>query len=148
MTFSLVMVAAAVLQAQATQACPVTQPVIIAENFTLVLFESGSARLSAQALTLLEGWSQLIRGQHFPARVELTGGADRVGSRQANLRLSFRRAAAVRDYLVRSGIRRPQIRVSGFGEERPLVDTADGASEAQNRVVQLLMLMDPREPHC
>ena len=140
MTLSIILAAAALPQSYVSGTCP------IVENFTLVLFESGSAGLTTQARTLLDGWSQVILGQHFPATVQLIGNADRVGSRQANLRLSFRRVHAVRDYLIEHGVAGHRISIEATGEDRPLVDTADGVPEAQNRLVQLLMLPDAREP--
>jgi OmpA-OmpF porin, OOP family len=131
---------AASIQSPSAASCP------IVENFTLVPFDSGSADLSAQARLLLDNWSEIIRSQRFPAEVELVGGADRVGTRRANLRLSFRRAYAVRAYLVGHGVRRQRVRIRAFGEDHPLVDTADEVPEAQNRLLQLLMVPDAREP--
>lgn len=67
---------------------------------------------------------------------------------RANLRLSLRRAGAVRDYLVSRGISREAISVRGTGEEYVIIETADEVPESQNRVVWFLMIADEREPRC
>jgi outer membrane protein OmpA-like peptidoglycan-associated protein len=123
-----------------------TCPVLIVESFTILPFASGSAELSAQVRDQVDAWGQIVLSRQFPARVELTGQTDRVGRRRDNLRLSYRRAAAVRDHLVRGGIPAERISILATGEDRPLIETADGVAEDQNRIVWLHMLTDPREP--
>jgi len=50
-----------------------------------------------------------------------------------------RRAQVVANELVRNGVPRQAISVQGFGEARPLVQTADGAREPQNRRVEIIL---------
>ena len=56
-----------------------------------------------------------------------------------NQGLSVRRAEAVRAELVRNGVPRDAITVQGFGENRPLVPTAQGVREPQNRRVEIVL---------
>ncbi len=65
------------------------------------------------------------------------GHTDSVGTDAYNMKLSQRRAQAVRDYLVAGGISPKRITAEGFGESQPVAsnDTADG--RAQNRRVEL-----------
>jgi outer membrane protein OmpA-like peptidoglycan-associated protein len=49
----------------------------------------------------------------------------------------LKRAAAIRDLLVQTGIPRDAIEVVGRGEREPLVQTADGKAEERNRRVEL-----------
>ncbi|MGZ9044832.1 MAG: OmpA family protein [Telluria sp.] len=53
--------------------------------------------------------------------VDITGFADRLGSDRYNLRLSERRASAVRDYLVSKGIDGARLKAYGKGETNPVV---------------------------
>jgi outer membrane protein OmpA-like peptidoglycan-associated protein len=53
--------------------------------------------------------------------------------------LSLRRANAVKNALVRAGVRESDISVVGLGESQPLVPTADGVREAQNRRVEIVI---------
>jgi OOP family OmpA-OmpF porin len=72
-------------------------------------------------------------------RIEVAGHADRSGSAPYNQRLSQQRADAVAAELVRQGVPRGAIVVSAYGETRPLVPTADGAREPQNRRVEIAL---------
>lgn len=57
--------------------------------------------------------------------VDITGYADRLGSAQYNLKLSERRANAVRDYLVARGIDGARLKAYGKGEANPVVVCTD-----------------------
>jgi outer membrane protein OmpA-like peptidoglycan-associated protein len=72
-------------------------------------------------------------------RIEVAGHADRSGSAAYNQRLSQRRADAVAAELTRQGIAPDEIAVSAYGESRPLVPTADGVREPQNRRVEIVL---------
>ena len=65
------------------------------------------------------------------------GHTDDIGTEEYNQRLSEERAAAVRDYLVESGIDSGIITTKGFGKSRPLVAGVDSASRARNRRVEI-----------
>ena len=78
-------------------------------------------------------------GQAKVTTLEVTGHADRSGSDRYNLRLSQRRADAVKVALIDKGIPADQIAVIAKGESEPLVATADGVREAQNRRVQVIL---------
>ena len=132
--------AAALAQAEAP-ACPI----IIAENFSGLHFERGSAHLSRPDRLVLDNWVTIAAGRTYPTRFQLIGQTDRVGSRAANQRLSYRRADAVRRYLVRRGISADLISLTADGEDHGLAETKDGVAEPINRVVQLLALADERE---
>jgi outer membrane protein OmpA-like peptidoglycan-associated protein len=69
--------------------------------------------------------------------VRLEGHADRSGRASYNQALSERRAANTRAYMVGKGIPDGVIATQGFGEDRPLVETADGVREPQNRRVEI-----------
>ncbi|MFZ4408156.1 MAG: OmpA family protein [Paracraurococcus sp.] len=72
-------------------------------------------------------------------RIEVAGHADRSGTPAYNQALSQRRAESVGAELVRQGINRSDIIVTAFGESRPLVPTADGLREPQNRRVEIVL---------
>ena len=73
-------------------------------------------------------------------RVRVIGHAD--GAEDADgkgLNISESRARAVRDALVRYGVPSDAITVQGLGFTRPLVQTANGVREPQNRRVEILL---------
>ena len=127
-----------------TQAPPAPPPAAPApaapaptRNF-LVFFDFDSATLTPQALTILADAARTAR-QLNAVRIDAIGHADRSGSDAYNVALSQRRAAAVRAELVRLGIQTNQISVAARGEAEPLVPTADGVREPQNRRVQIVL---------
>ena len=67
----------------------------------------------------------------------IVGHTDDVGSAAYNQKLSERRAEAVRDYLVQSGLSAEIITVTGHGKELPLVAGTSEAARAKNRRVEL-----------
>ena len=69
------------------------------------------------------------------AKVMLAGHADKSGTATYNVGLSQRRNATVRSYLESKGV--SSITTEAFGESAPLVQTADGEREPQNRRVEV-----------
>lgn len=67
----------------------------------------------------------------------VTGHTDRSGASDYNRRLSKRRVDAVRSRLVELGVAGSAITVGPDGEGQPLIETADGVREAQNRRVEI-----------
>jgi OmpA-OmpF porin, OOP family len=105
----------------------------IIETVIPLFFESGT-RLSAQSRKNLEEIAEAAVRYEWRA-IYLEGHADRLGSARSNLLLSRRRAETVKSILVRRGFPAGRIGIAAFGEDRPLVETADGVSEPQNRLV-------------
>ena len=105
------------------------------QRFT-VQFETNGARLTAEAGSVLDRVRQALATLAVP-EVIVTGHTDRVGSVEANDKLSLQRAEAVRDILVGAGFARELITVSGRGEREPAVPTADEVAEPRNRRVEI-----------
>ncbi len=71
--------------------------------------------------------------------VMVVGHTDRAGPEDYNLALSKRRADAVKAELVAQGVSAASITTKGLGETDPLVKTADGVREPQNRRVVITL---------
>ncbi len=71
------------------------------------------------------------------ARVMLAGHADKSGSNTYNVGLSQRRNSNVSAYLESKGVPGGAMSTEAFGESAPLVQTADGVREPQNRRVEV-----------
>ena len=67
----------------------------------------------------------------FTAIIE--GHADEQGTREYNLALGARRAAAVRDFLVTQGVADARLRTVTFGKERPIEVCSTEVCYAKNR---------------
>jgi outer membrane protein OmpA-like peptidoglycan-associated protein len=72
-------------------------------------------------------------------RIEIIGHSDSAGSAASNLALSQRMASSVAAALTAGGIAPTSVTATGVGETDPLVQTADGVREPQNRRVTISM---------
>ena len=72
--------------------------------------------------------------------LNIIGHTDATGSKEFNLKLSLERARAVEKVLIGSGIDIDTLRLQSFGENDPLVPTADGVEEPKNRRVEVMVL--------
>ncbi len=104
----------------------------------LVFFDWDRADLTERARQIIGEAAQNARTVSA-TRIEVSGHADRTGTAAYNQRLSVRRAEAVAAELVRRGVARNEISIQGFGFDRPLVPTAMGVREPQNRRVEIVL---------
>ena len=111
-------------------------PVLAAADPVRIYFEHGSATVGATPQETLDLVAAALLRRGF-AEVELVGTADSSGSAAANIAMSRRRAAAVRDLLVARGIPAAKIRVRAAGEASRAYATADEVREPLNRTVEI-----------
>lgn len=105
----------------------------VPEGTTLVFFDWGGSEISRDSAATLDAFAAANGG----APILITGHSDRSGPAGANRRASLERARMVADYLASKGVPRSAMAVSGVGEEAPLIPTADGVREVQNRRVEI-----------
>ena len=116
------------------QAAPEVQP----SRTYLVFFDWDRADLTSRARQIVaEAASASTHVQ--TTRIEVNGYTDLSGTAAYNQRLSVRRAQSVEAELVRDGVNRGEISIHGYGESNPLVPTAQGVREPQNRRVEIIL---------
>ena len=102
----------------------------------VVRFQANSDQLTADSQPVLAEALALLPS--LPAaELIVTGHTDRVGTLEANDKLSIVRAQAVSELLVKAGVARELISVVGRGEREPLIPTADEVAEPGNRRVDI-----------
>lgn len=114
-------------------------------------FEDGGATLSASALAALD---EVLASKQLQAggAITLGGHTDSSGDDAANLRISRKRAEAVRDWLIDRGVAKERIEVVAFGEQNPVAPNAaadslpNEAGRAKNRRVELTIAVPPGAP--
>ena len=103
-----------------------------------VRFARDSYVLTPQSLTTLTRQAQWLI-QHPFVRASIEGHADGRQTREYSLALGERRAAAVRNYLIASGVPPQQLETVSWGKERPTSAAFHDATWLQNsRVVTIL----------
>ena len=104
----------------------------------LVFFDWDRADLTDRARQIINEAAQATT-RVAVTRIEVAGHTDKSGTPRYNQGLSQRRAQNVAAELVRLGVPRAAITTQAFGESRPLVQTADGVREPQNRRVEIVL---------
>ncbi len=97
-----------------------------------VHFATARWRVLPDSFRLLDEVVSVLRD--FPKmRISIEGHTDSVGGESMNLRLSQRRAEAVRDYLVDAGIAPERLEAIGFGLTRPIASNKTARGRSLNR---------------
>jgi OmpA-OmpF porin, OOP family len=117
---------------------PVAAPAPQAARTYLVFFDWDRADLTARARQIIAEAAQASTRVQT-TRIEVNGYTDLSGTAAYNQRLSVRRAQSVEAELVRDGVSRNEITIRGYGETHPLVPTAQGVREPQNRRVEIIL---------
>jgi len=94
------------------------------------LTPEGQAKVRGVAATL----------NRYPDRgIEVSGYTDSSGDDARNQRLSERRAEAVKQILVQSGVSASRITTAGYGAANPVASNATAEGRAQNRRVEIVL---------
>ncbi len=105
----------------------IEQPVYFATGRDVILSRSHNLML---ALTDAMQLTPEIR------HISIEGHTDDVGTEEANMALSQRRAASVMAYLVAHGIEASRLEAHGFGESRPMASGTSREAREENRRVE------------
>lgn len=112
-----------------------------------MLFESGSARLSRDALQVLRNVAEILKP--LPNQILVEGHTDNVPIRTiafpSNWELSAARAASVVHLFTRQGVDSSRLAAIGYGEFRPVGDNDTEEGRHKNRRVALIMMTEQRD---
>ena len=102
---------------------------------SIVLFDFDSYELTAKAQNILDKVaSWLVENDGVKTVIE--GHTDNVGSAQYNQALSENRAKAVKEYIVKKGVKESSVDVVGYGNSRPLTDNSTEELRHMNRRIE------------
>jgi len=117
---------------------PVAAPAPAPSRTYLVFFDWDRADLTARARQIVAEAAQASTRVQV-TRIEVNGYTDLSGTAAYNQKLSVRRAQSVQAELIRDGVPANVISIHGYGESNPLVPTAQGVREPQNRRVEIIL---------
>lgn len=111
------------------------------EKITLqgINFTEGNAEIDPVYYPILDEGLKLLR-EYSNMKVEIRGHTDNIGSAEANLILSQRRAGFVRSHLIKMGIEPSRLRAVGYGEAMPISTNDTEEGRAQNRRIEFYIL--------
>jgi outer membrane protein OmpA-like peptidoglycan-associated protein len=110
-------------------------------NLSDVLFDFDRASLKPDAREKLAKVSGILLA--YPTlHVSVEGHTDSVGTDEYNLKLSERRADAVRDYLTSNGISSANVSALGLGKDGPVASNDTAVGRQQNRRVEMVVSGD------
>src|SRR5207249_8799126 len=106
-----------------------------------VLFDSGQYTLKPAARERLARISGIILA--YPdLKLQIEGYTDIIGSDEFNQKLSEKRAASVRDYLIDANVPLDNISARGLGKANPIADNKTSAGRKLNRRVEMIVSGD------
>jgi OOP family OmpA-OmpF porin len=123
--------------APAPMPAPAPAPQAVSEKVTFAaeaLFDFDKAVVKPQGKQALDDLLAKVQGMNTEVMVTV-GHADAIGSDAYNLKLSQRRAEAVKAYIVSKGVDAARVYTEGKGESQPVGDNKTAAGRAQNRRV-------------
>jgi peptidoglycan-associated lipoprotein len=108
-----------------------------AQDFTVnigdrIFFDTDSSSIRADAQQTLARQAQWLN-KYSQYRIVIEGHADERGTREYNLALGARRAAATRDFLTATGVAANRMKTISYGKERPVAVCDDISCWSQNR---------------
>ncbi len=97
-----------------------------------IFFDTDSSSINASAAQTLDRQAQWL-GQYPKYAITVEGHADERGTREYNLALGARRAAAAKQYLSSRGVPANRMKTISYGKERPVAVCDDISCWSQNR---------------
>jgi hypothetical protein len=105
-----------------------------------VYYASGKTTVAGKKLREV---LNILKGDSFLIVVQ--GNADSVGSYASNMRLSEKRAAFIKEWLVKNGVPEVRITIEGLGSSNPVATNKTRKGRGLNRRVDMLLTMAPIE---
>lgn len=107
--------------------------------FEDLLFQPNQASLAQEFIEELERVVRLLFVRPT-MKLRIEGHADSTGPHEKNMELSQKRAEAVRNYLIGSGIQPSRLEVAGYGDTRPIATNSTEEGRRLNRRIEFLIL--------
>lgn len=101
-------------------------------TFDVVHFGFDKSNLTKEAKKILDNNYEILSKYNEP-KITLGGHTDSIGSDKYNMKLSEKRANAVKEYLVKKGLDEKLFTVQSFGETKPVSSNKTAKGRAENR---------------
>ncbi|MEQ6121328.1 OmpA family protein [Reichenbachiella sp. MALMAid0571] len=104
-----------------------------------LIFTRGRAVISQSSYKELDEFAAWLQ-DHPDVKFRLDGHTDFQGNAEANMALSQERVNAVRDYLIKKGVKGSRVKTKAFGGSQPISRERTDEAKKANRRVEVTML--------
>jgi outer membrane protein OmpA-like peptidoglycan-associated protein len=108
-----------------------------------ILFDVNKTELKSIARTNIESLASSLKNNP-ETNILIVGHTDATGTENYNLKLSERRAASVRSYIIGQGILSSRLQTEGKGEWESIADNETEAGRALNRRVEIVIIANEK----
>ncbi len=116
----------------------------VLEKHALILFDFNSAEIKERNKTIVDRIIQRVKANPY-AKINIIGHSDNIGKDEYNIGLSERRAEAVFDQMIATGmIPLENITYSGVGPNNPLYDNLTPEGRSLNRTVTVTLAYEEK----
>ena len=105
-----------------------------------VYFKTNKAKIRKRSFKLLDEVAKILVDNPQITKLRVEGHTDSRGPDRYNMKLSQRRAEAVRAYLVARGVEAARLEAKGYGETRPVASNKTRKGRAANRRTDFYIL--------
>ena len=121
--------------------CPDQLPIPKSQILHGVSFRGGSVDLGSESYPILSNLAEKLK-KAKGIRVEIRTYTDNRGSSSTNMKISQRRAEAVRSFLVMQGVDASILVSRGYGAANPIASNNTASGRSQNRRVEVHLISD------
>jgi outer membrane protein OmpA-like peptidoglycan-associated protein/uncharacterized protein (DUF2141 family) len=104
-----------------------------------IFFDVAKAVIKPESFTTINKIATFMK-EHMDISFSIDGHTDSDGAADFNQKLSEDRSIAIKNALIKFGIRESRLKTRGFGEERPVATNATSDGKAKNRRVEFVVL--------
>ncbi|MBL7686262.1 MAG: OmpA family protein [Deltaproteobacteria bacterium] len=99
----------------------------------MVHFDFNKSTIKKDSYAILDDVASVLQKNPNIKKVRVEGHTDSIGSEGYNMKLSQKRADAVKQYLVSKGISATRLESAGYGKARPIAPNTTEEGRAKNR---------------
>ncbi len=114
---------------------------IIEKAFATLEFASAKDIIKPKSLPALADLAKLLLAHQADWKLKLSGHTDNQGTEAGNLLLSEKRATAVKNFLMKKGVKDEQVIAEWFGQSMPIDDNKTPKGRQKNRRVEMKILL-------
>jgi outer membrane protein OmpA-like peptidoglycan-associated protein len=107
-------------------------------------FDFNKANIKKEYIPLLKEVARVLK-ENPNINLRIEGYTDDIGTKAYNQRLALRRAMAVKNFLVKEGIKPERIQVVGFGKERYIAENTTPIGRLTNRRAEFIVIQVPTQ---